>query len=262
MRTVLPEDGVTKRIFPDAEALVEGASSYIAEQLTQAVAERGRATIALSGGNTPKRIYGRLAASPDRDRVDWPRVHVYFGDERCVPPDHPDSNYRMARLTLLDHVPLPPGNVHRIRGEEEPARAAELYSAELESAFGASSAAGPRSASFDLVLLGLGEDGHTASLFPGLPAVTERSHWVVAHYVEAVKMWRITLTPVVLNAARNVAFIVSGAAKAAVLSKVLEGPFQPELLPSQIIRPTHGNLCWLLDAAAASRLHDPGGNQP
>ena len=254
MRTL--EDRVTMRVFPDTESLVEGAAARIAEQLTQAIAERGRANLALSGGNTPRRIHQRLASPPYRDQVDWPRVHVYFGDERCVPPDDPQSNYGMARLTLLDHISLPPGNVHRIRGEEEPPRAAELYRAELESAFGASSAAGPPPASFDLVLLGLGEDGHTASLFPGLPAVQERSRWVVAHHVEAVKMWRVTLTPVVINAARNVAFIVAGAAKAEILGKVLEGPYQPEVLPAQIIQPTRGELSWLLDAAAASRLRD------
>ena len=141
-RAALPEDGVTKLIFPDPEALIEGAAAYIADQLTQAIAERGRANIALSGGNTPKRIHERLAVPPHRERIDWSRVHVYFGDERCVPPDDPESTYRMARLTLLDRVPLPPGNIHRIRGEEEPARAAELYGAELESAFGGSPAAG------------------------------------------------------------------------------------------------------------------------
>ena len=248
---------MTKQVFPDRERLIEGAAGYIVKHAAQAISARGRFHVALSGGNTPKPIYARLAAAPYLNGVDWSRVHVYFGDERCVPPDDPRSNYYMARAELLDHVPLPAGNIHRIHGEESAPRAAELYIAELQNAFGGKPGAGAPASSFDLVLLGMGDNGHTASIFPGLPAVTEESRWVMAQYVEVMSMWRVTLTPVVINAARDVAFIVSGADKAEMLSKVLEGPYQPIVLPSQVIKPASGGLSWLLDAPAAALLRRP-----
>ncbi len=241
---------MTKQVFPDRDSLIEGAARYIADHATQAISARGSFHIALSGGNTPKPIYARLAAAPYLTGIDWSRVQIYFGDERCVPPEDPRSNYHMARTALLDHVPLPADNIHRIRGEESPERAAELYLAELQKAFGSGAAA----SSFDLVLLGMGDNGHTASIFPGLPAVTEQSRWVMAQYVEVMEMWRVTLTPVVINAAREVAFLVSGADKAEMLSKVVDGPRQPIVLPSQSIKPAGDGLCWLLDAPAASLL--------
>jgi 6-phosphogluconolactonase len=163
----------------------------------------------------------------------------------------------MARETLLDAVPLPSGNIHRIHGEEEPQLAAAAYEQELRSFFGSRAPDEPPAVGFDLVLLGMGDNGHTASLFPGLAAVTERVRWVMAEYVEVVSMWRITLTPVVINAAKNVTFVVSGAEKARRLRDVLEGPIQPEVLPAQIIRPAHGRLLWLIDKAAAGCLKRP-----
>ncbi len=160
----------------------------------------------------------------------------------------------MVRETLLDEVPIPVSNIHRIRGEEDPEKAAAAYGKELRTFFGVNAIDGSPRLGFDLILLGMGDNGHTASLFPGLPAVSERQRWVMAQYVEVVPMWRITLTPVVCNAAENVLFIVSGAEKAERLHDVLEGPFQPEVLPAQIIRPAAGRLLWFVDRTAAARL--------
>ena len=245
----------TITIFPDTESLISGAADFIAESAIRALAARGRFTLALSGGNTPKPVYARLATAAYRDRFDWQRVAICFGDERCVPPDDPQSNYHMARTTLFDQVPIPAENIYRMRGEDDPEQAAAAYAGELQRLFGGDAGAGePPREGFDLILLGIGDNGHTASLFPGLAAVTEKKRWVMAQYVEVVGRWRLTLTPVVINAARQVAFLVSGANKAEVLHQVLEGPYQPVVLPAQIIRPHSGDLRWLLDAAAAARL--------
>jgi 6-phosphogluconolactonase len=242
-------------VYPDNENLISATADLITELAAQAIAARGRFTLALSGGNTPRPVYARLATMDYRDRIDWSKVQIFFGDERCVPPDDPQSNYLMAQTALFDQVPLPEGNVYRIRGEEAPEQAAFDYAGVLQRTFGGDAAAGgPPSEGFDLILLGMGDNGHTASLFPGLAVVTEPVRWVMAQYVEVAGMWRITMTPVIINAARQVAFIVSGANKAEVLHKVLEGPYQPVVLPSQIIKPTHGELNWLLDAPAAAGL--------
>jgi len=242
-------------IFPDTDSLSRGAADFIAESAVGAIAARGRFTVALCGGNTPKPVYARLATSEYRERLDWSKMHIFFGDERCVPPDDPQSNYLMARTALLDQVPLPQENIHRMQGEMEPEKAAVAYANDLQRNFGGDEAAGePPLNGFDLILLGLGDNGHTASLFPGLAAVTEKKRWVMAQYVEVVGMWRLTLTPVVINAARQVAFLVSGANKAGVVHQVLEGPYQPVVLPAQIVRPHSGDLRWLLDAPAAAKL--------
>lgn len=242
-------------VYPDNESLIRGAADFLADLAAQAIAARGRFTLALSGGNTPRPLYARLATPGYRDRIDWSKVHIFFGDERCVPPDDPRSNYRMVRESLLDQVPLPVENVHRFRGEDPPEQAAGDYAKVLQSTFGGDAVAGgPPPAGFDLILLGMGDNGHTASLFPGLAVVTETRRWVMAQYVEVAGMWRLTLTAVVLNAARQVAFLVSGAGKAEMVHRVLEGPYQPVVLPSQIIRPTKGELHWLLDAPAAAKL--------
>lgn len=230
-------------------ALARAVAEHFTTLAGEAIAGRGRFAVALSGGSTPRAAYALLAADEFAGRVDWPRVHVFWGDERCVPPDHSDSNYRLARETLLDHVPIPAGNVHRIRGEEEPVAAAAAYERDLRAFFaGNSRGAVPR---FDLVLLGLGDDGHTASLFPGTAAIHERTHWVVAHHVDKLGSWRVTLTPIVINAAAQVTFVVSGAGKAGSLHQVRAGPYQPDALPAQIVQPTAGRLLWLVDATAA-----------
>ena len=234
-------------ILPDAAALTDAAAALIADMATKAIAARGMFSIALSGGNTPRPVYQRLAAPDIAARIDWSRVQVCFGDERCVPPEDPRSNFAMAQDALLAHVPLPPGNIHRIRGEEDPAQAAAAYAAELRSLLGPSLC-------FDLALQGMGDNGHTASLFPGLSWVAQPDPEVLAQYVEVAGMWRVTLTPRVLNAARCVVFLVAGAEKAAMLQRVIQGPRMPIVLPSQSIQPSSGDLRWLLDRAAAAQL--------
>ena len=206
-------------VFADEAALIAGAVDFIAASAAEAIAARGSFAVALSGGNTPKPVYQRLVTAG----IDWTRVHVFFSDERCVPPQDTRSNCHMARAALLDHVAIPAGNVHRMRGEDPPEAAAEAYAADLRNALG-------DDGRLDLVLLGLGQDAHTASLFPGMAAVTETRRTVMASYVEYVGMWRLTLTPPAINAARRVAFLVSGADKAGILHRVLHGPRQPVVL--------------------------------
>jgi 6-phosphogluconolactonase len=232
------------RVHPDAAGLARAAAEHFVTLATAAIAAHGQFVVALSGGSTPRATYTLLANDELAARVDWPRVRVFWGDERCVPPDHAGSNYRMARETLLDHVPLPTRNVHRIQGELPPDQAATAYQAELEAVLGAGG-------QFDLILLGMGEDGHTASLFPSTVALHEQTRWVVAQYVDKLSAWRVTLTPVAINAAAHVTFLVSGVGKAERLREVLDGPHQPDVLPAQIVRPTDGRLLWLVDAAAA-----------
>jgi 6-phosphogluconolactonase len=251
------------RVYPDADSLARAAAEHFTNLATEAMAARGRFVVALSGGSTPRTTYALLASDEFAGRVDWPRVHVFWGDERCVPPDHSDSNYRMARETLLDHVPLPTRNVHRLPDEMEPEQAAGEYERTLRSFFaqqprGKETRDGKPIPRFDLVLLGMGEDGHTASLFPGTAALHEQTRWVVAHYVDKLSAWRVTLTPVAINAAAHVTFLVSGAGKAERLREVLDGQHQPDVLPAQIVRPTDGRLLWLADAAAAVHVRERG----
>ena len=201
--------------------------------------------MALAGGSTPRSMYAQLAAAPFASMVEWSKVQVLWGDERCVPPDDKASNYRMAREALLDHVPVAAANVHRIRGEDDPNEAAAAYEREMQR--------------MDLVLLGLGEDGHTASLFPGAVAAHDDPRRVIAVRAPVVPAWRVTLTPVVINAATEVAFLVAGAAKAGVVQRVLEGPRRPHKLPAQLIAPASGRVAWFLDAAAAAELRGRGG---
>ena len=199
-------------VLPTAEALAEDAAQRFARAATDAVHSRGEFVVALSGGNTPRSLYARLAAPPYASAVPWSEVAVLWGDERCVPPDEAASNYRMAREALLDHVPIPAAHVHRIRGEDDPVAAARAYEETLRSVLRTPQGP-PRDAPgarVDLVLLGLGNDGHTASLFPGGPALTNGEPWVAAHYVAAVSQWRVTLTPVIINAAAEVLILVSG----------------------------------------------------
>jgi 6-phosphogluconolactonase len=234
----------------DAEALAERVAAWLAGRIA---ATEGAFSLALSGGSTPKRLYARLAAPPWRDRLPWARLHLFWGDERFVPPDHPDSNQRMVREAMLDHVPVPAENVHRIPAEEPDAqRAAAEYEATLRSFFSLSPGEQPR---FDLILLGLGKDGHTASLFPGGDAIRERERLVVAPWVETQKTFRVTLTPPVLNQARRAMFLVSGEEKAEALHAVLEGAREPERYPAQIVE---GNRLWMVDRAAARLLKTAG----
>jgi 6-phosphogluconolactonase len=235
------------QIFPTPDALAEAVARHGAERAKAAISATGRFTVAISGGSTPQAAYSRLAGGESRvTSEEWRKFHVLWGDERCVPPDDLRSNYRMAKEALLDRVPIPARQIHRIRGEDDPEKAASEYEREIRALLDGRS--------LDLVLLGLGEDGHTASLFPGQPAVWETSRWVMAVPAPDGKLWRVTLTPVILNSARNVTFIVSGASKAARLQQVIEGPFTPDLLPAQAIHPTNGRLTWMVDEAAAGQL--------
>jgi 6-phosphogluconolactonase len=231
--------------FPTAEELADAVARHIVARAADAISATGRFTLALAGGSTPQAAYSRLATRDSRLKLDWQRTHVLWGDERCVPPDDSRSNYRMAKEALLDRVPIPPAQIHRIRGEADPEQAAAEYERELRMLLGGEG--------IDLVLLGLGEDGHTASLFPGQAAVHETARWVVAVLAPDGKLWRVTLTPAVLNRARNVTFVVSGAAKAQRLEQVLQGPFTPDVLPAQAIRPSQGRLTWMVDEAAAGK---------
>ncbi len=233
---------------------MRAAADRVVGSAAAAIAARGRFDWALAGGSTPEQLYRLLASDAYAARVDWARVHVFFGDERCVPPDHADSNYRMAQHSLLRAVALPEANVHRMAGELPPEAAAERYEAELERHFGLGVGSGfPR---FDLVLLGMGGDGHTASLFPGTAALAESRRWVVANSVPALGVTRLTLTLPVLNAAASVLFLVSGADKAQRLKQVLALlPAQSSpALPAQCVRPGGEPPDWLVDAAAGALL--------
>ena len=240
--------------FPTPERLADAVTRHIVARAAAAISATGRFTLALAGGSTPRAAYALLASEAFAHRVEWGLVHVVWGDERCVPPDDPRSNYRMAKEALLDRVPIPTHQIHRIRGEDDPEEAAAEYERELRALLCHPERSEGSLESLDLVLLGLGEDGHTASLFPGQTAVHETARWVVAVPAPDATMWRITLTPAILNAARNVTFVVSGAGKAERLQQVLQGPFTPDVLPAQAIRPLQGRLTWMVDEAAAGRL--------
>ena len=220
------------QVFPTPELLADAVARQIADRGAEAISAGGRFTLALAGGATPRAAYDRLATH--YPQLDWRRTHVFWGDERCVPPDDPRSNYRMAKEALLDRVPIRQEQIHRIRGEAEPAQAAAEYEQEL-------GAVGRETPALDLVLLGLGEDGHTASLFPGQPSVHETTHRVLAVLDPEGKLWRVTLTPPILNAARHVTFVVAGASKAARRRRSSMARSLPRRLPAQAIRPAPGD---------------------
>lgn len=246
--------GAEVRVFESLDELTRAAAEEVARAAASAVAERGRFTWALSGGSTPRPLYHLLASDPCRERLPWSAIHLFWGDERHVPPDHPESNFRMAREAMIDRAPVPPGNVHRVGAEDADARrAAAAYESVLRSFFGLAPGEWP---AFDLLLLGLGPDGHTASLFPGSPALRERDHLVAAPWVEAQRSFRITLTPPVLNHGRLALFLVSGEDKADALRAVIEGEREPDRYPAQAVE---GNCLWMVDRSAASRLKTAGG---
>ena len=231
--------------------LFQAAAEEVIHAATSAITERGRFTIALSGGSTPKNLYTLIAANASAS-LPWDRMFFFWGDERHVPPDDPDSNYRMAKETLLSKVAIPPANIFRIPAENPDASAAaDAYEQTLRKFFAVTPGEFPR---FDLILLGIGPDGHTASLFPETAALRETSRLVVANWVEKLQTNRITFTLPVLNAARSVAFLVSGTDKAAVLHEVLEGSGPAEKYPSKLVQPSQGKLIWFVDRAAASQL--------
>jgi 6-phosphogluconolactonase len=243
-------------VAPNATALARRAAEFFVVEAEKAVAARGVARIAISGGSTPKAAFRALAEQGEewRARMPWAKLDLWWVDERCVPPDNTDSNFRMTREALLDHVPLKPEQIHRIEGELEPDDAAAKYETELKNSFGLKGAEVPR---FDVVQLGLGPDGHTASLFPHTDALNITDRLVAANYVEEKDMWRVTLTRPIINKGRQVFFLIEGPEKAMILNEVLQGPRDPERLPSQFIAPVDGILTLLLDQAAAALLPAP-----
>jgi len=234
------------RILPDRAALFQAAADEFVRQANAAIASKGRFTVALAGGSTPKGLYSLLAA---KAALPWDKMYFFFGDERHVPPDHPDSNFRMASESLLSKAPIPEKNVHRIHAELDAEAAAAEYEQQLVNFFHLSNLEMPR---FDLIFLGIGPDGHTASLFPGSNALTESSRRVMANWVEKFKTFRITFTFPVLNHAAEVVFLVSGADKAQILSEVLRPGIQN--YPAQGVQPENGRLLWLVDQDAGSLL--------
>lgn len=241
------------QIFPNTEYLARSAAEIFIQLAEESIAEHGVFRVSLSGGSTPVSLYALLASEPFSERVDWSRVHFFWGDERCVPPDHPDSNFYRAKQTLFEQVPVPESNIFRIPAELRPEQAAELYEEVLLRYFSKVEEEDIRSrARFDLVLLGMGDDGHTASLFPGTPAIHEQVRWVAAQWVDKLAAFRITLTPAILNRAAHVLFLVSGEGKSYTLQRVVYGSYQPDRYPAQVIRPEAGEVRWLVDELAAA----------
>jgi 6-phosphogluconolactonase len=242
----------------DRAALARRTAQYLVEMAAEAVDARGQARIAVSGGTTPKAAFSLLADPHERFRaaMPWDRLDLYWVDERCVPPDDAESNYRMTRESLLSHVPLPPEQVHRMEGELDPEAAAARYESELRNSFRLEGAESPR---FDLVALGMGDDGHTASLFPYTAGIHEMGRLVAANHVPQKETWRITLTWPVINHASSVFFEIAGESKAEVVREVFMGPRDPERLPSQLIWPASGILTLFLDKAAAALLPPTNG---
>jgi 6-phosphogluconolactonase len=241
----------TIRVFDDLETLSQAAADIFVEIAGQSIASRRRFSVALSGGNTPRRFYEILASVSFRDRIQWGAVHVFWGDERCVPESDLRSNARMARQSLLDHVPIPAKNIHPMRGELPPADAAAQYESELRQFFG------DQPPVLDLVLLGLGDNAHTASLFPHTLVLDEKERWVSEVYITEQDMYRVTLTAPLINQAAQVVFLVSGAEKASALQSVLEGAYQPDEYPAQLIHPNRANPIWLVDQSVGHKLALP-----
>jgi 6-phosphogluconolactonase len=248
---------VEYRVCENQEALSRAAAEHFTEGIQAAIAARGIARIAISGGGSPKPVFALLADpnQPYRRSIPWDRLRLFWVDERCVPPGSPDSNYGNARAILLDKVPLAPEHIVRIEGELDPEEAAARYEAAIRAHFRLEGAEIPI---FDVIQLGMGDDGHTASLFPHTEALHEMGRVAVANHVPQQKQsWRITLTWPVINAGRDVFFLIEGPPKAGPVGRVLQGPYDPDTLPSQLIQPHNGRLLFLLDKAAAAHLPPP-----
>jgi len=240
-------------VFDTPEQVALAAAERFVGYAQEAIFDHGVFSVALAGGNTPSRVYELLASDRFKNLIEWSKVHLFFGDERCVPPHHPESNYGMVYTALISKIEIPSPNVHRIVGEGNPEENAAAYEKELRTFCGELS--WPR---FDLVLLGMGEDGHTASLFPGSDAVKEESKWVVATRMEQLKQDRITVTAPVFNHAAHVVFLVTGKGKAKRFSEVVNRPRDTWIvnsgpLPAQLIQPRDGSLEWLVDKAVAAK---------
>ena len=241
------------RTFLSSEHLSLGAAQEFVRIVNSAIEARGVCSVALSGGETPRRMYNRLAKATFANSVDWNKVHVFFGDERVVPPTDHQSNFGMVDHELLSHLDIPDRNVHRILGEISPEDAARRYEQVLEDVFGY------QEVRFDLVLLGLGEDGHTASLFPGTRALNEEQHSVSPNFVPQLESWRISLTFPIINKARWIVFLVAGTSKAAILRRVIGANGPSKDLPATMVLPKEGILLWMIDTDAWSQIKDlPG----
>ncbi len=246
-------------ILRDERCAAERAASLLTATLAAAIRERGWASIALAGGRTPRLLYELLAHPPYRDAVAWEHVEWFWGDERMVPPEHEESNYRLAAETLLATLPVPPDHIHRVLTELEPEEAAAAYEATIRAVFEMSEDEVPH---FDLILLGMGQDGHIASLFPHTPALEEMRRLVVANPVPQLSATRITMTPVLLQAARSIMVLVTGSEKAQTIRRALEDTLAPMEIPAHLLARVQGDVLWILDRAAASQLSVGSGPCP
>jgi len=235
-------------VSPNVEALIEAAAELFVKSAQTAVDEHGEFTVALAGGHSPKPLYTLLAQPPYSKQVPWEKTHVFWGDERCVPPDDPRNNATMASQALLSHLTVPPDHVHPIRCHESPGLGAKGYESILAEHFLGTV---PR---FDLILLGLGQNGHTASLFPYTPILGERERWVKELFLPEEEVWRVSLTIPLINNGATIIFLVYGSEKSEILRKVLEGPHEPNRYPAQFIQPVNGKLIWMIDSKAAGKL--------
>jgi 6-phosphogluconolactonase len=240
----------------DVDELNRKAAELFIALANKAIQQSGQFTVALSGGSTPKGLYSLLASPDYKERVDWSRIHLFWGDERCVPPDHTESNFRMVQESLLSKVRIPSQNVHRMMGEKEPEQAAAEYEEHLRQFFHLSRGAVPR---FDLIFLGLGEDGHAASLFPGSPALDDTEHLVATVYVERLKAPRLTMTLPVINAAAEIVFLVAGQSKSPAVKELLSASSQKLNYPAAKVKPVNGHVTWLVTQDAGESLTDRQG---
>ena len=238
------------RLYSTPDALSTAAAAFVCDLAVQAVRQHGRFSISLSGGTTPEKLFALLALPPYTEKMPWKQIHVFWGDERCVSYDDPRNNARMAQIMLLDKVGIPPGNIHRIRVELASDDAAVQYERELSAVFENER---PR---FDLVLLGIGNDGHTASLFPGAEVLKEQDRLVKACYVESQQMYRVTMTLPLINRAKTILFLVSGTGKADILKKLLNEEGAGGIYPAQMVKPQNGDVYWFVDEEAAASLPD------
>jgi 6-phosphogluconolactonase len=236
-------------VLSDLEALSLRAASIFVSASRNSILAKKRFAVAISGGSTPISLYALLGSETYRNRVDWQHVHFFWADERCVPKDHEESNFKMAFERLLSKVPIPDENLHRIRGEEDPERGAKEYEEDVRRFFGMSGLP-----IFDLIILGMGGDGHTASLFPGSKSLEETTKLAVPVFLNESQRDRITLTLPVLNNADQILFLIAGPSKAAVLSEILGDGEKKKCFPAGLIRPAHGNMIWLIDQEAAGKL--------
>jgi 6-phosphogluconolactonase len=242
-------------IYKDGDSLSLDCAKWISAYMVETLLKKDRFTWVLSGGNTPKALYGLLAASPYLETIPWEKLHVFWGDERAVPFTDERNNAKMAFDYLLNQVPIPASQIHVMRTDIPPQESAAEYEKILHQYFPSAGLSAPTNPfSFDLILLGMGADGHTLSLFPGTDVIQEEKVWVKSYFLSSQNMSRITLTKPIVNRSARIAFLATGLDKAKALEQILEGPLNPNLYPSQVIRPAKGELHWFIDEPAASRL--------